>query len=600
MNRLHVGTSLLLALLCVGLVPEWSHAADAATPLLPLSDLRPGMRGVARTVFEGSEPREFQVELMGVADASRPKGRLILFRALGDTLAHMGIVAGMSGSPVYVDGKLVGAISMGFAFAKDAVGMITPIDEMLDAMDRVDQPSGSWMGPVATSYAPMLESFLSRTPDPSAWESPLIGRSSAIEGSKLTMLCGSGWAPGMQQTLASFAEQSGLAAPSGAWEGNSSGDTPGDLVPGSAMGVLLVDGDASLGAIGTVTYRDGNRVVAFGHPLFQAGPVELPLTAARIHTVVASVSSSFKLGSPGKVVGTIRQDLRAGVSGVVGEMPAMLPITIELRGAGARDVYHYQVARGVLLEPSLATWAATNSFLQHGWKVGEAWMDATVTISYDHGRTLSRRERIAARSPSTDIAEQLLAPLPLLLTNPFEKVVIDSLRLEVSYAPEVRESVLVDLWAERESVRPGEKLSLTARLQDRQGARREIPIEIPIPERWRGETLLILAGSVDDLTDWDRDRSPALYDPKDLAGLERLIRDFPDDGNLLVRIYGEEDGIVLGDHEVGSLPDTYARVLGAGHKRGPARSAPNFRLDERRIDAGGAVSGGMAVRVHVE
>jgi hypothetical protein len=598
---MHVGIHLLLALICVGLVPSRGRAGEAATPLLPISDLRPGMRGVARTVFEGTEPRSFDVELMGVADASRPKGRLILFRALGDTLAHMGIVAGMSGSPVYVDGKLVGAISMGFAFAKDAIGLITPIDEMLDAMDRVGQPAGSWMGSTTATYAPILKSFLTRTPDPAAWESPLIGHSSMVEGSKLTMLCGSGWAPGMEPTLANFAAQSGLAAPSGAWGGDGGdGEAPGDLLPGSAMGVLLIGGDASLGAIGTVTYRDGNRVVAFGHPLFQAGPVELPLTAARIHTVVASVSSSFKLGSPGTIVGTIRQDLRAGVCGVVGEKPAMLPITIDLRSAGGRDIYHYRVARGVLLEPSLATWAATNSFLQHGWKVGEAWMEATVTVAYNHGRMLSRRERLAARSPSTDIAEQLLAPLPLLLTNPFEKVVIDSVRLDVSYAPELRECVLVDLWAERESVRPGERLLLTARLQDRQGARREIPIEIPIPERWQGETLLILAGSVGDLTDWDRDRSPAIYEPKDLAGLERLVREFPDDGNLLVRIYAEEDGVVLGDHEVGALPDTYARVLGAGHKRGPARSAPNYRLEERRIDAGGAVSGGMAVRVHVE
>jgi hypothetical protein len=569
-------------------------------PILALDDVRPGMRGVAHTVFEGNVPRNFDVEILGVAEASRPKGRLILFRALGDTLAHTGIVAGMSGSPVYVDGKLVGAISMGFAFSKDPVGMITPIGEMLDALDRVDQPSGPWMGSTADTYQPILRSFLARTPAPEAWESPIFSGGGSEEGSKLTTLCGSGWAPGMEATLARFASRCGMASPLGAWTGAGGTQAPRDLAPGSAMGVLLISGDASLGAIGTVTYRRDDRIVAFGHPLFQAGPVELPLTAAWIHAVIASVNSSFKLGSPGPIVGTIRQDLRAGVSGVVGTKPAMLPITIRLTGEGPSDVYHYRVARGVLLEPSLATWAATNSFLQHGWKVGEAWMDATITISYDGGKVLTRRDRFAARAPSTDIAEQLLAPLPLLLTNPFEKVVVDSLRLDVDYSPKLRESILVDLWAGSESVRPGEKLIVTARLQDRQGSRREVPIEIPIPERWRGENLLILAGSVGELTDWDKDRSPSLYDPKDLEGLKRLVRDFPDDGTLLVRVYGKEDGIVLGDREVGSLPDTYARVLGAGHKRGPARSAPNFRLEERRIDAGGAVTGGMAVRVHVE
>jgi hypothetical protein len=577
-----------------------ARAENVTGPTLPIEDVRPGMRGVAWTVFEGDRARSFDVELVGVAEASRPKGRMILFRALGDSLAHIGIVAGMSGSPVYVDGKLVGAISIGFAFAKDAIGMITPIGEMLDVMNRVEQPSGPWMGSSSETFQPILQSFLTRTPAPNAWESPFLAGAASSEGLKLTTLCGSGWAPGMESTLSAFAGQCGMASPLGAWAGGGGEHPPKELTAGSAMGVLLISGDASLGAIGTVTCREGNRIVAFGHPLFQAGPVELPLTASWIHTIVASVNSSFKLGSPGPIVGTIRQDLRAGVSGVLGEAPSMLPITVTLKGAGDPDVYHYRVARGVLLEPSLATWAATNSFLEHGWKVGEAWMEATATVVYDGGRTLSRHERFAARSPSTDIAAQLLAPLPLLLSNPFEKVAIDSIRLDVAYSPILRESVLVDLWAEQGSIRPGEKLTVTARLQDRQGARREIPIEIQIPERWRGETLLILAGGVNDLTDWDRDRSPALYEPKSLEGLERLLRDFPDDGTLLVRIYGEEDGIVLGDREVGSLPDTYARVLGAGHKRGPARSAPNFRLEERRIDAGGAITGGLAVRVRVE
>ena len=294
-------------------------------------------------------------------------------------------------------------------------------------------------------------------------------------------LCGNGWAPEMEATLSSFAERSGLASPIGSLTTVGSAGAPKDLIPGSAMGVLLISGDASLGAIGTVTYRDGSKVVAFGHPLFQAGPVELPLTAAWIHTVIASVNSSFKLGSPGPIVGTLRQDLRAGVAGVLGAAPSMLPITITLRGEGLPDTYHYRLARGVLLEPSLATWAATNSFLQHGWKIGEAWMEATVNLTYNGGKSLVRRERFAAESPSTDIAEQLLSPLPLLLTNPFEKVIVDSLDLDISYSTKLRESVLVDLWAERETVRPGESLVVTARLQDRQGMRREIPVPIRDP-----------------------------------------------------------------------------------------------------------------------
>ncbi len=296
MRQCHCRRALLLALCVVFMAGERVWAENVTGPVLPIEDVRPGMRGVAWTVFEGDEARSFDVELLGVAEASRPKGRLILFRALGDTLAHMGIVAGMSGSPVYVDGKLVGAISIGFAFAKDAVGMITPIGEMLDVMDRVDQPTGPWMGPTTEAFQPILQSFLARTPALDAWTSPVLAGAASSEGLKLTTLCGSGWAPGMESTLSAFAGQCGMASPMGAWAGGSGEHASKELTAGSAMGVLLISGDASLGAIGTVTCRQGNRIVAFGHPLFQAGPVELPLTASWIHTIVASVNSSFNSG----------------------------------------------------------------------------------------------------------------------------------------------------------------------------------------------------------------------------------------------------------------------------------------------------------------
>jgi hypothetical protein len=179
-------------------------------------------------------------------------------------------------------------------------------------------------------------------------------------------------------------------------------------------------------------------------------------------------------------------------------------------------------------------------------------------------------------------------------------VVLDSVALDVSYVTSLHESILIDLWAERERVRPEETLTLTARLKDRHEQTRDIEVQIPVPERWRGRTLFILAGGVNELTQWDRERAPVLYEPKDLGGLERLIREFPDEGQLLVRIYGEEGGVILGDQELGPLPSSVARVLGAEHKRGPARPSSNVEIEERRIDAAGTVTGTAAVRVRVE
>ncbi len=596
------GIVILLGLLAVGPVVGSSVAGEGGSVFLSPSEVRPGMRGIARTVFAGNQAQEFPVELLGVLSGTRPKGDLILFRALGDTLARTGVVAGMSGSPVYVDGRLVGAIAFSYPFSKEPIGMITPIGEMLEGMERPDEEPYPWLGNPTSQFEPMLRGFVSRTIDQDIWDQLVPVAQPEGGAGALLALWASDWSPEVAPVMERIARRAGLPSPvAGSAAGSAMRSAmPATLEPGSAVGVMLIDGDASLSAIGTLTYRSGEKIAAFGHPMFQGGAVDLPLTAAWIHAIVPSYNNSFKVGSAGPVVGSIRRDFRAGVAGTLGPGPDMLPVRIVLEGPSGRDTYHYRIARGTALEPTLLAWTTTNSLLQHGWRMGEANVDARLTIHYNAGQVLTRRDRMATRSPATEIAERLLAPVPLLITNPFARVSLDSVDLELTYKPEARESVLVDLWAERDKVRAGDVLDLAVRLQDHQKQNREIRVAIPVPERWRGRTLLILAGGAKDLTDWDKDRVPALYEPKDLDGLERLLRDFPDEGDLLVRIYGEEDGVLLGDRELGPLPASVTSVLGARHKRGPARPAPNHRMEERRIDAGGPVTGGLAVRVAVE
>ena len=412
------------------------------------------MRGIARTVFEGAKPRDFAVELLGVVPGARPKGDLILFRALGDSLERTGIVAGMSGSPVFVDGKLVGAIAFAYPFAKEPIGMMTPIGEMLDGMSRVDEAPYAGFGIPSMEFEPLLQSFVSHTVDSSAWDR-LVPEGRSGTGALLA-LWASGWSPEVGESMEGAARRAGFPAPvAGAARGASlPPEAPDGIEPGDAVGVLLVDGDASLAAIGTLTYRDGDRIAAFGHPLFQGGAVDLPLTTAWIHGVVPSYNNSFKVGSAGPIVGSIRQDAQAGVMGVLGPAPPMLPVRIALTGPHGREVYRYRLARGTAIEPTLLAWTVSNSLLQHGWRTGDASVDASIRLHYNGAEELIRRDRMATKAPATEIAERLLAPVPLLILNPFARVVLDSVSLEISYSAEIRESSLIDLWAERETVRP--------------------------------------------------------------------------------------------------------------------------------------------------
>ncbi|MBD3162932.1 MAG: hypothetical protein GF346_10980 [Candidatus Eisenbacteria bacterium] len=563
------------------------------------SEVRPGLTGRAYTVFEGNEPRPFDVELLGVLQGSQPKGSRILFRALGDSLERTGIVSGMSGSPVYVEGKLLGAIAFSFAFSKEPIGLITPIGEMREGIARTGQDPAPWMGPRPTAAEDWLDAFLAGDPAPELWAELVPAYAPPKDHQGLVAWFASGWDPKMRASFPSFADRAGLALPAAGAAAGGAG-SGAQVRPGSALGVRLIEGDASLAAIGTVTEIDGDRVAAFGHPLFQAGPVALPMTTAWIHAVVPSLASPFKMGSAGETIGTVRQDLRGGIAGILGEGPELLPVRVVLEGPEGTRRYAYRVARGTLLEPSLLTWATANSFLQYGWAVGNATVDLELNVFFNDGRSLTRRETVGTGSPVVTMSQLLLLPVPMLLGNRHEPVSLDSVTVRAAYAPELRENRLVSLRAKSDRLHPGETLRIEARLEGRDGVARDHVVALPVPQRWAGRELLVIAGGSEELTAWDRERAPTVYQPRDLDGLIRLIEELPGAGELIVRVYGEGPGVILGGREVGSLPRSVADVLGARHKQGPAHGATRPLLVERRIGTGGSVRGGAAIRIEVE
>ena len=247
---------------------------------LPVDSVRAGMTGYGLTVFHGTTIDSFPVTILGVLKGNRPSADLILARGSGDFLERTGIIAGMSGSPVYIGGRLIGAISYTWAFTKDPVAGITPIGEMLGSLRSWPEEK---LGSSDARYGALDL--------PPGDTSPLPGEAHPIA----TPLAFSGFTPEALRYLDPWLKDHGfVSAPGGGAPGGGSCDS---LVPGAAVGVELVRGDMSATAIGTVTYRDGSRVLAFGHPFYALGRVKLPMTAATIHTIFASQQISTKVGS---------------------------------------------------------------------------------------------------------------------------------------------------------------------------------------------------------------------------------------------------------------------------------------------------------------
>src|SRR5882672_2165488 len=324
-----VGT---LGLLIFGAgVPVFAAAAAPETPaspvvLMPLDQIRPGMQGIARTVFEGSNLEEFKVEILGVLQgAIGPQQDLIVARLRGDKVEYTGVVSGMSGSPVYIDGKLIGAVSYRLGnFAKEPIAGITPIAGAAGGAPR--------SGPEAPSLAAGG------------------GFPGGLQPIGIPLVC-SGCDPGVLRYYAPIFEAYGLEPTAGGGATTSPSSLP--LLPGTAIGAALATGDMNVVGIGTLTYIDRNRVFAFGHPMLGTGPLEMPMTQAQVLLTFASSAASFKIANSTPPVGTIVQDGLTAIVGEVGREAPTIPVSVRVTSRGIRRDFHYAIMRSRAWSPVL-------------------------------------------------------------------------------------------------------------------------------------------------------------------------------------------------------------------------------------------------------
>ncbi len=499
-------------MLLFGVLPALARAAAPVVPTLPPSALFPGQRAVVRTVFAGDSVESFEAEIVGVMPGGRAEGDLILARALGERVERTGIAQGMSGSPVYVDGKLIGALSSGWAFSKEPLFGITPIAEMLAVLDQPEgRPTGESPGPVgvdpAAASRARFREFNWSDAD-SAGALPMSARASSHPWLALPLAV-SGANPAAMTSIREMFEPQGFAvvpggrdrAPArpGAPPITSASDAT--LAPGDAVAVDVLRGDLNFSAIGTVTWRDGDRVLIFGHPFFQSGEVRLPLSTARITTIMGSVNTSFKLGVSGTPVGTATQDRRAAVGGRLGVSPKLLPIRVTVRGASPRlQHFAFESIDDRSLVPQLLSTTVLNSMLESGGTGVMQTIRWSLAV-WAGGRRLEVSDIAAGESPLNDVAATLGAPVRFLIGNPYRRFRPDSIVVELDTQPGRLQSSLRSATLVRPSVRPGGVAVVRAQLERWRGVRETVTLEVPVPEELPdGRYLLELAGG----TEFDR------------------------------------------------------------------------------------------------
>lgn len=538
------------------LLSAWCTIGLAGIPIMPVDQIKPGMKGTGRSVFFGTEVKEFGVEVIDVMHKAWPRGDLIICRLSGQDLEESGVVAGMSGSPIYIDGKLVGAVAYAWGFAKEPIAGVTPAAQMLriwNEPDRSGGPGGSHSGRLSEGNVP---TGLSPLPLPVA----LTGLTPALAGL-------------IEPSLSKF----GLTPVAAAGAASTGAADTADLVPGAAVGVALIDGDVRVSAMGTLTCREGNRILAFGHPMLEAGNVRLPMVGGVIHSVVPSEMSSFKLFSPTAPLGTINQDRLAGVGGDIGAVPEMLPVTTVLSSPSGLDTYRFRVVELEDMVPALTAVGLTDVVYQTEGNLEDMTLASRMTVRLSpvanrHSPIGIRQSQIPVdslvlehRFSGTNPAEELFRTaqneLGALYGNRFLPAPVASVAFDLRFTPGRNLAYLLSARPDRVRVRPGDSVRVTLDLRDYRGNDSELTVAIDVPEPTPEGGLRIIIAPRDSLLAFEAMRAPATLEPESFARLVELLSQTGRENELVAAGFITKPGLTLAGEELPTPPPSLRSVL---------------------------------------
>ncbi|MGA2847129.1 MAG: hypothetical protein ABSF68_17100 [Candidatus Acidiferrales bacterium] len=511
----------LFALILIFALPGFAGDTQAT---FPLDQVQPGMKGVVYTIFTGDEIEKVDLVVLGVLhNALGPKQDIILVQLLGEKVEHTGVVAGMSGSPVYFEGKLAGALSLKLGvFTKEAIGGVTPIQSMLEVEKDSVSPPGSAAGASAVNTG--MFPAASRLALPQEFSA----RTSAGQGQFLvpieTPLISAGLYP---DTIAQFSKQlSGWGMSMMA--GGSAEPAPEDpqVKPGDMVGVELVRGDLSIAPGCTITAVESDgTILACGHPIFSFGSVSMPMTRAHVLTTLASSMASTKIITTGGTIGTLTQDRSSAIMGKLGAGPAMIPVDVTLATPNAEKKFHFEVIESPQLTPLLVALATYNGIVGSP-AYGEGWtlrMEGDIDLQ---GHTPVHLENLFAPNdqpiPSGFyVATEVQSIFARIYSNPYEPPHVQGIHLKVTALAERRWSMIDNAWIEKSEVAPGETVAVKVLLRPYRGEPfiQQIPITIP-PQTARGTLELLISDG--ETVDRTVDPTAGMQGP--LPGLEELIK----------------------------------------------------------------------------
>ncbi len=587
---------------------------EKSVAIMPVTQVREGMRGTARTVFSGARAEEFNVEILGVLpNWIGPKQDLIVGRLSGALAERTFVFAGMSGSPVYIDGKLVGAISYSFPFAKEPICGITPFEQMVSVVEQAGATpllAASEGSARPVSFSELLSDKW--TPAGTAHTERAVGAGLAA-GSGLAALAGQTGAriatpvtfAGLSQaTIDMFAPQLTRMGMLPVISGGSSGDTtmkqPTEttLLGGDSVIVHLARGDIQIAAAGTVTHRDGDNIYAFGHPFFSLGSTDLPMSESHVVTVVPNANNSFKLAVADSTVGSMTQDRATTIFGKLGRESKMLPVTVGLTTSrGRREEVRFESAIDPLLTPLIISIGLSNVLGASERSVGDATVRMTGEITIRGEQPIRFDRRFTGPGAAATAATAAAIPVAALLKADFEGLEISGIRLEMTALDGGSSATVERLTVDRGEVKAGEPFDIVAHLRTASGRVFTRRTSMTLPAGTAPGQVTILVGDGNAV---QQNSAVTQFVPHSAAELISTVNRLKRPERLYAVITRTSTGAVVGASEMPNLPPSVLATMNNTRTAGGARPSVQSVLAEAELGPlDYVVSGSQTLTVEV-
>lgn len=579
---------LLFLLVVLGGVFWLTASAPSAPSIIRVREIKPGMKGYGLTVFRGTQVERFEVEVLGVLPKANVGHDLIFIKMAGGPLTSRGvnIAAGMSGSPIYINGKLAGAVSMTFwGFPKEPQGLVTPIEDMLEALDPrlPKEPAGMMRAQAKPQTVTFGGKRIVIAPDNAP---PTKGDELVFTRPPVPVMV-SGLSSRGVQRLNALLQPYNLYAMPGPGRAEQLAKQMPPLQPGSAVGVALVTGDVDVSAIGTVTYCDGDRVLIFGHPLMGIGALEAPLTTAYVFDVVPSYSRSVKIAAPVSVVGTAAQDRLFSVAGELNKRPTMVPVTVDVEDltTGRKRKFQAQVVQHPLLTGQLVSLVAYETLSQIRGTPGDSLARVQTSVSAEEVGTITRENTVF---DDVDIAGSATADLDslmnILTANPFYPVAIKSVHLSVRIESKRQTATVERVFVRKGRYEPGEVVDLGVVLKPYRGQPVTRSVSLVLPQSLRNGryTLQVRGGLAPSLTILPglviRTTAPEQAPPTSLQQMVNRFLERERNNDLVVRLLLTTSTVNIGGERFSQMPPTMGALMRSGKS-----SALRLERDEVKL-----------------